>query len=157
MKPLLIFLILLLGVFLDSLPMPGPLAWLRPDLASLLLIYWIMAYPRWVGIGGAWMLGLLQDLLSGGWPGLHALAKAVIAYVVYTLCWRMRSFPVWQQMLAVMLLLGFEMLLVWALRSAFQSVPLQATDWLAPACGALLWPLLYVTMRALRRLVHWES
>lgn len=156
MKALLIFLMLLLAAFLDTLPLPGLLAWLRPALSSLLLIYWILAYPRWVGVGGAWCLGLVQDMLGGGWLGLYALAKSVVAYIVYTLCWRIRTFPVWQQMLTVLLLLGLEMLLVWAVRSAFEHTSLQWMDALAPLSGALLWPLLFVSMRALRRLTHWS-
>ena len=43
-------------------PLPGWLDPFRPEWVALVLIYWCMAVPNRVGVGVAWIVGLLQEV-----------------------------------------------------------------------------------------------
>ena len=54
-----------LGLVLAIVPLPDWLGPLRPDLALLMVIYWILTRPRIAGLGYAWLAGLFLDVLRG--------------------------------------------------------------------------------------------
>lgn len=151
MNYLVIPLTLLAALMLDSVPLPAAVAQFRPDFATLLLIYWILATPRLVGIGSAWVVGVLQDVLGGGWLGLHALAKSAIAYITLRLQLQIQIFPPWQQMVIVLFLAYLDHAIVWLIHSAMEPTPLQRADFLRPLTSALFWPLVYLTATKLRQ------
>ena len=59
-------------MLLMILPLPDSLRFLRPEWVLITLIYWAMAVPRLVGVGFAWVVGLLMDVMMGGAIGLLA-------------------------------------------------------------------------------------
>src|SRR5262245_56036408 len=68
-----------------------------PDLLALVLTFWCVHQPRKMGIGVAWVLGLVMDAANGVLFGQHALAYAALAYAAYTQHRRILSFTLWQQ------------------------------------------------------------
>ena len=89
-----------LSVFRLPDALPPELAYLRPEWITLVLIYWVIALPKTVGMKSAWVLGLLTDALLGSLLGQHALVFMLAVYVsssLYQLC-MMAS---WQQGLFV--------------------------------------------------------
>lgn len=143
------------GMVLAVMPLPGSvppeLGYLRPDWVVMILIYWLIALPHRVGIVTAWGTGLIVDVLLGSLLGQHALAYIVIAYVASSLYQRLRMFTVWQQALVVFAMLGMNQLIIfWAESIAGLA---QWNMWyLLPALsGALLWPVVFLMLRAMRR------
>ena len=63
----------LAALALTVLPLPDWVALIRPEWVALVLIYWCMALPGRVGVGFAWITGLLLDVLRAGLLGQHAL------------------------------------------------------------------------------------
>ena len=75
-----VLLTLALGFVGNLLPFAGVAEVLKPDFLALLLLYWCIQAPRYVGVGVAWLLGLLMDVGDATLFGQHALAYAVLAY-----------------------------------------------------------------------------
>ncbi len=142
----------LLGAFLVSgIPLPGVLNRFQPDWVVMVLIYWCMALPHRIGIGIGWLVGLLLDVVRGALLGQHALALAVVVYLTLQTYRRIRVAPLWQQAFSVLVLLTIERILVFWISGVIGYPP---RDWwyLAPAVGGMvLWPLLFVILRDVRR------
>ncbi|HEY7674439.1 MAG TPA: rod shape-determining protein MreD [Burkholderiales bacterium] len=76
-----------------------------PDLAALVLSFWCVHQPRRVGIGTAWLLGVVMDAGNGALLGQHAFAYSVLAFAAVGLHRRILWFSPWQQAAHVLLLL----------------------------------------------------
>lgn len=141
------------AMVLHVYPLPYGLMWARPEWVAMVLIYWVLAAPEKVGVGIAWLIGILVDALEGALLGQNAIALAVIAYVTLILYQRIRMFKPWQQALVVFVLIGLhQMLCSWV--QSFRGGTAPTLIFLLPAVfSALLWPVFMVLMRALRRKV----
>jgi rod shape-determining protein MreD len=102
-RPAFIWGTLLAALLLNLLP-SGPAAWV-PDFLALALVFWNVHQPRRVGIGAAFVAGLLMDVHDGALFGEHALAYTLLAYGAITLHRRMLWFPAGAQALHVLALL----------------------------------------------------
>ncbi|MDP0919657.1 rod shape-determining protein MreD, partial [Klebsiella pneumoniae] len=58
---LIVFATFLVGMVLSQMPLPDLLVWARPEWVVLILIYWVMALPHRIGLGSAFLLGVLLD------------------------------------------------------------------------------------------------
>jgi len=152
---LVIWATLLLALLLTAVRLPEGtpeiLGWLRPEWSAIVLLYWVMAVPQQVGMLTAWVLGLLVDSLTGSLLGLHALGFVLVAFVGLSLYERLRMYSLLQQALIVFVAIGLSRLLgFWA------DVLTRGASWtpliLLPAfTSALMWPLAFTALRALRR------
>ncbi len=79
---------------------------MRPDFLALVMLYWCIQEPRYVGVGIAWVLGLVMDVADATVFGQHALAYAVLAYAAEYFRRRVLRFPLWQQAAQVAALLA---------------------------------------------------
>ena len=139
-----------LGLLFAILPLPAGAAAARPFLLAMLMAYWSMEVPNKVGIGTAFVVGLFADLVTATLLGEHALRLVVLVFLVQRFRARLRFFPLWQQSLALGLLLGNDQVLLaiihWlggAALPAWNSV-------LSPLLGMLLWPWMYVLLDMVR-------
>lgn len=141
----------LIAFILASIPLPGWVGHFRPDWVAMVLIYWCMALPHRVGIGVGWLVGLFLDVGRGALLGQHALALAAVACLTLQTYRRIRAAPPWQQAFSVLIFLLIEQILVFWISGVIGYPP---RDWwyLAPAVGGMvLWPLLFVVLRDVRR------
>ncbi len=140
------------ALLLTLLPLPDALAAARPAWIAMTLIYWCLALPGRVGVGGAWTAGLLLDAAHGALLGQHALSFALIAYVATRLHLGIRLLPLLQQALAVgVLILFFEQLPGFWIKGMLQQAPWSLSYWLATPASMLVWPVVYFTLRHARR------
>jgi rod shape-determining protein MreD len=124
---------------------------LRPDFLALVILYWCIQAPRHVGVGVAWLMGLLMDVGDATLFGQHALAYAFLAYAAEYFRRRVLRFPLWQQAAQVALLLVFCAALVLLVRFV-GGAPLPRWTYFVPALvGALLWPPLSVILQLPQR------
>ncbi len=136
---------------LHMLALPDWAEPLRPDWLVLVLVYWCIAIPERVGVVIGWLAGLLLDVASGALLGQNALILAIVAYLALRLHQRIRVFPLWQQSVSVMLLVALHLMLVlWIKGILGQSIETWAY-WLSALSSLLAWPLVYLTLRHLRR------
>ena len=136
------------------IPAPELIRDFLPDWVSLVLIYWALALPTRMGVSLAWLAGLVVDLFTLGIPGAHALSKAVLVYVVKILALRVRAYPLWQQSVMVMLLLGLEVLVLAIVDIVTEGGLGVLHRWTAVIVGGLAWPLVYVVLRRSRHLAN---
>lgn len=140
----------LLGLLLGLLPLPEALQPLRPYWLALVMAYWVIEAPERVGLGFAFLCGLLADLAWGGLLGEQSLRLLVMAFILDRFRAQLRNFPLPQQMLAIGGLLLNDRLIQAGLHLAFGVPQLPVSYWFAPVIGMLLWLPLYLMLDALR-------
>jgi rod shape-determining protein MreD len=144
----------IVAFMLTAMPLPDwAISW-RPAWVAMVLMYWCMALPDRVGIGIAWMLGLLLDVQQGTVLGQNALALALLAWVTLKSYQRVRVFPLAQQALIVCgCLLFLQFINLW-IRGMMGVPPEHWTFWMSAFTSMLLWPWLFIILRDLRRKHH---
>jgi rod shape-determining protein MreD len=150
-KPWFIVLSLLLGLVANLVPVSGVVLELRPDFLALVLLYWCIQQPRYVGVGTAWVVGLLMDVGDATVFGQHALAYAVLAYGAEYFRRRVLRFPLWQQAVQVAALLVLCALIVLFVRFVGGAALPHWAYFASPLVGALLWPLVSVLLQTPQR------
>lgn len=141
---------LLLALLLSVMPMPPSIAEFRPYWPALVLSYWLLETPHRAGLGLAFLLGLTADLVSGTLLGEQALRLCVLAFIALRFRARLRFFPLWQQSLAVLVLLLNDRVVVMMVRGFTGEGMPPWEFWLAPAVGMLLWPWVFLLLDDLR-------
>ena len=143
---------LLIALVLLVLPLQEVMRGFAPDWVSLALIYWALAVPGRMGIPVAWGAGLIVDIVTMGVPGAHAFSKALLVAIAGALALRIRVFPVWQQSVVVIVLLGIELISLIAIGYIAGESIAGIHRWTAVVVGGLLWPLVYQGLRRVRHL-----
>lgn len=130
---------LLVALMLNLLPL-GRVLWM-PDFLAVVLVFWNVHQPRRVGVGAAFMFGLLMDVHDSALLGQHALAYTLLSYFAITIHRRILWFTPGAQAVHVLPLFVAahvtSLLLRLATGAEFPGWPML----LAPLFEALLWPL----------------
>ena len=144
--PVSIVLALLLGL----LPLPPLLQPLRPYWLALVLAYWVIEAPESAGLGFAFIVGLVADLMFGGLLGEQALRLVIMTFILHRFRARLRFFPLSQQALAIGVLLLNDRVVAGAVHLTLGEPALPWSYWWAPLLGMLLWPPLFLLLDAVR-------
>ena len=150
-KPWFVLLSLLVALVANLAPLNGTALALRPDFLALVLLYWCIQQPRYVGVGTAWAVGLIMDVGDATVFGQHALAYAVLAYGAEYFRRRVLRFPLWQQAVQVAALLLLCSLIVLLVRFVGGAMLPGWIYFAPPLVGALLWPLVSVLLQTPQR------
>jgi rod shape-determining protein MreD len=142
---------ILVALLLTIIPLPDWAALLRPEFAALVLLYWCIALPERVGVATAWSTGLALDVLRGALIGQHALGLTILAFLAIKLHQRIRVYPLWQQAFSVLVLITLHQLLVLWVNGIIGKPPTSWTYWLPSLSSMLIWPPLFLILRAVRR------
>jgi rod shape-determining protein MreD len=113
---------------------------LLPDLVALVIIFWCIHQPRRMGIGTAWLLGLVMDAGDGALLGQHAFAYAVLAFAAISLHRRILWFAPWRQAAHVLLLLLASQMLMLAVGLAAGGTYPGIAYFFSCVIAAALWP-----------------
>lgn len=146
----LIFLTFLGAFVLTAIPLPEGFEPLRPSWVALVLVYWCLALPMRVGVGTAWVCGVLLDVVQGVMLGQHALGMVLIGYVANNFHQRIRLYARWQQSLALLGLVLLYQLLAMIVRGFSGNPTPGLTYWLAAPATMAFWPATYHALRGLR-------
>jgi rod shape-determining protein MreD len=142
------------ALLLSVMPMPTMLELGRPMWLAMVLAYWVMALPHRVGLLTAWVAGLAIDVLYGQIFGQYALVMTLIAWMMLLLHQRIRRFPLWQQSLVMLPVLGIAQILLLWLNSLTGSRPPTLLFLLPVIVSAVLWPWVFSVLRGVRRRFH---
>lgn len=130
------------GYVLLMLPASDTLRWMRPNFLLLIVVFWLLNSNS-VGIGVAWLLGLVLDGISGGLLGAHALSFALVAYIVLVMHHRIRVFGLLKQLFLVFFLLSIDQLVADWVHRVIEGGQHQHYYWLSGVLlGTLAWPWL---------------
>lgn len=139
-----------LALLLSQVPYPEWMKYAIPDWVLLVLFYWCLAIPERIGVGYAWLSGLLLDILNYSLVGLEALDKAFIGFVAVTAHRRIRLYDLWQQCVVIFILctisIGFKL---WV-HNLVYGTEFQLVYWQSALTTCLLWPLVYLFLRVVR-------
>lgn len=139
-----------IAYLLAMVPLPQMVALARPDWVGLCLIFWVLVLPDRVGIFVGFCVGLLHDVLMGTYLGTFALAYSTLAYLVLLLHQRLRMYPLLQQALVIFLIVATSQILVQWSKDLFTSGITGEMHLVPSVVSALLWPWVFVMMRALQ-------
>lgn len=150
-RPLPVLASLVAAMMLEIIPMPAWADPMRPEWLALTVFYWAMHLPQRIGVGTAWICGLILDTLKGTLLGQYALALTVLAFITRKFHLRIRVFPVSQQILTAAALIGIvEFLIFWV-----DGVADNPTDnpgrWMPILSSALLWPVVSGVLNRVQR------
>ena len=138
-NPLFMWITLLLAFAFNLVPV-GRTAFL-PDLLALVLVFWNVHQPRRVGLGAAFVFGLMMDVHDSAVLGQHALAYTLLSFFAITIHRRLLWFGVLSQALQILPLFvaahAVAMLVRMAVGGMLPGWPMV----LAPFIEALLWPV----------------
>lgn len=144
-EPSNIYIIMTIFIGLIMILLPWPFGPILPNFLLLILLSWIVRRPNLLGIGAAWMLGLLTDLAQGSLLGMHALIYTVLAFCVMRFLPRFSTVPVWQQSLIIFVLVMFSSALQYWIMSLQGMTPDSWTYWLPALTSMVVWPLVWKT------------
>ena len=148
-NPLFMWGSLLVALLFNLMPLgrqPG-----MPDVVALALVFWNVHQPRRVGVGAAFVFGLLMDVHEGALLGQHALAYTLLSFSAITIHRRLLWFPLPLQALQVLPLFAAAHVVSLVVRLVTGSA---FPGWwmvLAPVFEALLWPLVSLLLLAPQR------
>ncbi len=141
---------IMIAMILMIIPLADELQFARPEWVLITLIYWAMALPHRVGVGLAWCVGILMDVLMGGTLGVEGFSYAFVIYLILRFHLQLRQHPLWQQALTIMAL-------VLVVNIPAVVVSSEVASWqvcLSVMTTTLLWPIAYAFLRAVRRTFH---
>ena len=135
------------ALLMSILPLPDILQPWRPEWLTLVLLFWVMHAPNWVGLWFGMMMGLLLDILLASPLGMHASALVVVIYVArMTQRWS-GVFSVRQTTALVFLLILLGRLMTYAQLAFRGEQPADLTFFLPAFASALIWPTVLLSLR----------
>jgi rod shape-determining protein MreD len=150
---LLLIAIILSFVVASSLnvyPLNPNMATLRPMALMMVLIFWLLFQPRYVGIFTAFTLGLIADLLMDTRLGQQAFAAVVVALIIKITSIYIRELNTASAWLIATLGLVVFQLILWILQLITQNI-FMAQSGLSLLMSIISWPLVLL---ALRKFAH---
>lgn len=136
---------------LVALPLPQVLSYWRPELVTMVLVFWVLNEPGKVGVWTAFVLGLLLDVLMATTFGVYPLVLAVVAYLTRLSYRWVKVFSLWQTGGLVFALVLVSLIVKRILLGVLGTSPDSLLFWLPALTSALLWPTVMVSLRRFTR------
>ena len=130
------------AMLLDFMPFSSDGFFWLPEFTALMLLYWAINRPQSVGVGTAFVVGMLTDIGTAAPLGQHALSYMLITFLVQQ---RQRQIILYNygfQAVAVLGALLCNQLILMLIRLMYDHRFSGWSGFIAPFVGALLWPLL---------------
>ena len=138
-NPLFVAFTLVFALLVNLVPLGREPA--MPDLLALVLVFWNVHQSRRVGVGLAFMFGVVMDVHDGAVLGQHALAYTLLSFFAITIHRRLLWFTVPSQAVQILPLFfaahAVSLLVRMVAGGMFPGWALL----LAPVFEALLWPV----------------
>jgi len=139
-----VFLSFLFAAILELNLLPEIVAFLRPEWLVLTLIYWLLRHPEKVGVMMGLLIGLVMDVLSGSYLGVHMLSLSLICYLVLSMHKRLKMFPLGQQCVVVFFIVGIQLMVVYTLRSVLGVSDVGLAYLWQALSSAFFWPVIVI-------------
>ncbi|MBA3582835.1 MAG: rod shape-determining protein MreD [Gammaproteobacteria bacterium] len=138
---------LLIALMLMLTPLPYWAHVCRPEWVTLTLLFWCMLAPNEIGLGLAFIYGLIVDVALGTLLGQHALGILIACYLMLRYHHIIRAYPLLQQGLIVgVILLIKQLVLLWIYGITNRAPGSLWVYFLPSFFGGLLWPWLFTIL-----------
>lgn len=131
---------------LNVYPLNPSMATLRPMVMIMVLIFWLLFQPRYVGIFTAFTIGIIADLLMDTHLGQQAFAAVVVALVIKITSIYVRQLNTLSAWLIASLGLIVFQISLWVLQMFIQNVFI-AQSALSLLMSIISWPLVLLVLR----------
>ena len=138
-NPLFVAFTLALALLFNLVPLGREPA--VPDLLALVLVFWNVHQSRRVGVGVAFMFGVVMDVHDGAVLGQHALAYTLLSFFAITIHRRLLWFTVPSQAVQILPLFFAAHAVSLLVRMVAGGMFPGWQMLLAPVFEALLWPI----------------
>ncbi|TAK90758.1 MAG: rod shape-determining protein MreD [Burkholderiaceae bacterium] len=128
----------LIAGFIFNLMPWGQSLWM-PDFLAMVLVFWNIHQPRKVGIGLAWLFGLLMDVHDAGVLGEHGLAYTLLSYSAIMIHRRVLWFPLATQSLYILPLFLLAQTAIYLVRLATGEMHTSLLFFMQSLITSLLW------------------
>jgi rod shape-determining protein MreD len=128
-----------------------PMGSYSPDWTQLFLIYWILAAPLSIGLFSSWIIGLILDVVLGTTLGINALMYTSISYLVFKIHHIARYITIFQQSIVIIAILVIKITFILWIDSILNMSNYNASLYWSCLTSALCWPLVFYSLRAVRR------
>lgn len=144
---MMIVLSFLVGMVLEVIPLPHWAVWARPEWVFIILIFWVVSRPQYVGIAVAFFVGILIDLLTGTLLGQHALAFTFVMYLIIAFYPQLKLFPLWQQLGIIFMLTLLQLALQCWVLEIIGTLPRNWGYWMPALTSTVIWPWFYLLFK----------
>lgn len=113
-----------------------------PDFVALALIFWCIQQPTRVGMGVAFIMGVLVDVHNATFLGENALAYVILSFLTMTFSQHIKSFPLKRQIVHIFVLLLLARFFQMGIQYVVAS---RVGGWLSLfdcVTGAIIWPVI---------------
>jgi len=131
---------------LNVYPLDASTATLRPMAMIMVLIFWLLFQPRYVGIFTAFTIGLIADLLMDTHLGQQAFAAVMVALVIKISSIYIRQLNTLSAWLIASLGLIVFQLSLWILQLAIQNIFVGQFA-ISLIMSIISWPLVLLALR----------
>ncbi len=128
-------------LLLDFIPLPKQDFFWLPELTAMLLVFWLINQPRVVGLGYAFVLGLVLDIGLNSPLGLHALAYSITSFLVIRQQKHITYYSHGTQSLVILGVLLGNQAIMSIVRLFYDHQFIGWLPFLAAFIAALLWPI----------------
>lgn len=150
-KPGFITFSLVTGFLLNLLPMGGFLHWILPDFVAMILLYWCIHQPLKIGIGAAWIFGILMDVADATLFGEHALAYSMMAFIALAFRRRVTMLKLDHQFTHITLIVLVMQIIVVLIGLVSRDIFIGWAYFLGSLTAGLLWPALTYLLKLPQR------
>jgi rod shape-determining protein MreD len=148
-NPLFIWFTLMLAFAINLVPLGRNPA--QPDLLALVLVFWNVHQPRRVGVGVAFLFGLMMDVHDSAVLGQHALAYTLLSFFAITIHRRLLWFGLLSQALQILPLFMAAHAVSLVIRMLIGGMLPGWELMLAPVFESMLWPVASLLLLAPQR------
>ena len=146
---LIILLTLVIGLMLTIMMLP--LGYIAPEWILLINIYWALALPSNTKMLLVFVSGFFVDIVLGQPLGISSLSYVIFIYIILSLYNSLRYMTVPQQMIVLfILLLVKQHFFIWTFFMFGLDID-YLTLIISSFTTAALWPLIYFSLRLVRR------
>lgn len=147
-----IWLTLLIGLCIQIIPWSTEYNIFKPHLLMLIMAYWLIAIPHRIGMGMAFLLGIVLDLFSGSLLGIHAFILSCIAYLLMFKFQLIRNLALWQQSIIIFAVsLCYNSLVFLFQVSIYHTITISPLILVSSIVDGILWIVIYLFLRLIRR------
>ncbi len=136
-----IFLSFFTALLIDLVPLPTKDFFWLPEISSMLLVFWLIHKPRTVGLGVAFLIGLLVDIGLNTPLGQHALAYSITSFFVIRQQARIAYYNVGTQSLVILGALLGNQAIMSLVRLFYDHKFIGWLPFLSAFIAALIWPI----------------
>ncbi len=122
-----------------------------PDLLALVLVFWNVHQPRRVGLGAAFVFGVMMDVHDSAVLGQHALAYTLLSFFAITIHRRLLWFGVLSQALQILPLFVAAHAVSMLVRMLVGGMLPGWEVMFAPVLESLFWPVVSLVLLAPQR------